>query len=184
MLNLKPLIARFVDDVLRAIRSASVTDLQELRAEPAGRARASKRRGAIARSQPAGTRSKGTARPRGPRRASPSPRATLSAQLELPSIPPPVAEITPIRSGSSPACRARRGARGRRTGSRAGRAPGPPRCSRRSPQPPAASAPEEEAPETRAIPDLDRIALERFRDGESISRAAGGGLIIRRPKKG
>jgi hypothetical protein len=160
MLDLQPLIDRLVEDVLRAVRGASLDELRELLA--AGRpARVRRPPAAVPRAAPA----RRQARPQRPVRtaATSAPRkAARTAFAPEPAVPEPpaFAEITdPERLLAATV--APRGAT----------APleAPPTDLEREP-PPSAEQP-------------TSGATARLRAGESLARATGAGVVIRRAKR-
>lgn len=158
MLDLQPLIARFVDDVFRALRGASLDELRSLlrageASEPARSARPPRK--AHGERVNGATTAQATARPRG--RAAARPRA-VAAQVESPE-PPAVAEITDPEALLAAAFATP-------LVSVSVEAPAAPRET----EPPASGE--------RAN------GSARLRDGESFARSAGAGVVIRRAKRG
>jgi hypothetical protein len=165
MLNLEPLIARLVDDVLGAIRAAT---LAELRAVLASSELDLARKPRLAAPSP-------VARPPEPkrvpasRRKPPSAPAALAAARSHPE-PEPHSEITdPERLLAPPA-------------------PPPPseRVETASQDEPVAAAPEEAPPESPAPAPVVHSAGNapaRLRVGESLANTTGTGVVIRRAKK-
>jgi len=163
MLNLQPLVARFVDDVLRALRGASLDDLRDLLApERDAPLRPPQRRVSVVRREP----TRRSARPRPAKRKaatapSSEPTAPVVDVAEPAPEPPVVAEITDpegLLAGAPTLERAPTPAHG-------------------APQ----AAAEPEPPPSAARPTVSPTAA--LREGESLARAAGVGLVIRRAKR-
>ena len=159
MLDLQPLVDRFVEDVLRAVRGASLDELREL-LDPGTPARARRPPAAVPRAAPA----RRQARPQPPVRAAAtsSPRKAAPAALapEPAAEPPAFAEITD-----------------------------PERLLAATVAPRGATAPLEAPPtdlEGEPPPSAERPtggATARLRAGESLARATGAGVVIRRAKR-
>jgi hypothetical protein len=155
MLDLQPLVDRFVEDVLRAVRAASLDELRELLG-PAMPARVRRPPAAVPRAAPA----RRHARPKRPVRvaAASTPRNTAPAALA--PEPPAFAEITD-----------------------------PERLLAATVAPRGATAPLEAPPadlEGEPPPSAERPtsgATARLRAGESLARATGAGVVIRRAKR-
>ncbi len=160
MLDLQPLVDRFVEDVLRAVRGASLDELRELLA-PGTPARVRRPPAAVPRAAPA----RRQARPKRPvsaaatsalRKAAP---AALAPEPAVPE-PPAFAEITD-----------------------------PERLLAATVAPRGATAPLEAPPadlEGEPPPSAERPtggATARLRAGESLARATGAGVVIRRAKR-
>jgi hypothetical protein len=164
MLNLEPLIARFVDDVLRAVRRTNLNELRDLLVTaPAAAPGAPRRRAAAPGKAPAGLR---TAKPMAPAPAGdalalkPRPARTETPADHVPTSEPlEIAEITDperLLADAAP------------SGALA-------------PYLAAEGEPEEEPP-----PSTERLAARptvALREGESLARDAGAGIVIRRRKR-
>jgi hypothetical protein len=158
MLNLQPLVARFVDDILSAIRSASLDDLRDL--SPA-----------LLKSE---TRK---AKPEAPPRTAPrptgrtaAPRPTLARPRSRPIIdrePSPSAEPESPGDITDPATLLVMGMDHSR---------------REPPRSRPEVAPVEHAAK-RAMPRATAPANANLRAGETVARAGASGLIIRRAKR-
>jgi hypothetical protein len=159
MLDLQPLVDRLVEDVLRAVRGASLDELRELLA-PAAPARMRRPSAAVPRAAPA----RRQARPKRPVRAAAAsaPRKAAPAALAPePAVEPPAfAEITD-----------------------------PERLLAATVAPRGVTAPQEAPPtdlEVEPPPSAERPtggATARLRAGESLARATGAGVVIRRAKR-
>jgi hypothetical protein len=163
MLNLEPLIARLVDDVLGAIRTAT---LAELRAVLASSELDLERKPRLAAPSPV-ARPPEVKRVPASRRKPPSAPASLGVQRSHPE-PEPHSEITdPERLLAPPV-------------------PPPPRVDTAPQDEPVVAAPEEAPPESRAsTPVVHAVghAPARLRVGESLANTTGTGVVIRRAKK-
>jgi hypothetical protein len=168
MLNLEPLIARFVDDVLRAIRAASLEELREACAPRGATPVAPSRRA----SAPRKTRSKATVRPR--------PRPTPGRREPLRNSHPARTErAESIGGGPLPAPEPALGAE-ITDPDRLLAAALPPEDAPTSPT----GAPEE--PEEEPPPSTERPAPSApvaLREGETLARADGAAVVIRRAKR-
>jgi hypothetical protein len=184
MLDLQPLIARFVDDVLRTIRTASLDELRALLGEAATRAPAldkprdpprgiTREPARAARSAPSRGRRRAQARPRplpvAPPSAGPGslggeewPRATRTGPAEAPEPPAP-AEITDPEALLAAASAWQPVA----------------------PSPPPTLRAVDGDVELAAPPSGERSArgVARLRAGETLAREAGTGVVIRRAKR-
>ncbi len=155
MLDLRPLVARLVDDLLLLIRRVRIEELHELRgngaADPPPRRRRARRR----RPQPPAKPAKR------PKRRRVQPRPHVATRPMRAPEPPPHAEITdPERLLAAAAAQA-------------------PEESR--PRPAAPSAPEPSPPSGERRGAGNHVALRR---GESVARASDrGGVVIRRSKR-
>jgi hypothetical protein len=155
MLDLQPHVDRFVEDVLRAVRGASLDELRELLA-PSTPARVRRPPAAVPRAAPA----RRQARPQRPvRAAATSARRKAAPEPAVPD-PPAFAEITD-----------------------------PERLLAATVAPRGATAPHEAPPaglEGEPPPSAERPtggATARLRAGESLARATGAGVVIRRAKR-
>jgi hypothetical protein len=167
MLNLQPLIARLVDDVFRAVRAASVEELRDLLAPRTATAPARARR------KPAPKRTR-PAPPARPTRQPAAPKAAAGEPATLPE-PPVLAEITdPERLLSWTAV-----ANGV-TALQELATSAPPSVILEVPlvAPVASAEPDDHPPTSSLRPTVG--ALPALREGESVVRAAGAGLVIRR----
>ena len=161
MLNLQPLVNRFVEDVLRAVRGASLDELRE--APGPGYARA------------------GAASPGGcpARRAGPSPGAPPAPRARGGNVCP-LGRQRPRRSRRSWPCPTR---------PRSQEITDPERLLAATVAPRGAAAPLEAPPadlEGAPPPSAERPtggATARLRAGESLARATGAGVVIRRAKR-
>jgi hypothetical protein len=157
MLDLQPLVDRFVEDVLRAVRGASLDELREALAQGAP-ARVGRPPAAVPRAAPA----RRQARPKRPVRAAATSatRKAAPAALAPDPEPPGFAEITD-----------------------------PERLLAATVAPRGATAPLEAPPadlEGEPPPSAERPtggATARLRAGESLARATGAGVVIRRAKR-
>jgi hypothetical protein len=155
MLDLQPLIDRFVEDVFRAVRGASLDELRELLAQGTP-TRARRPPVAVPRAAPA----RRQARPKRPVRAAPASAPRKAAPAALAPEPPAFAEITD-----------------------------PERLLAATVAPRGATAPLEAPPtdpEGEPPPSAERPtggATARLRAGESLARATGAGVVIRRAKR-
>lgn len=169
MLRLQPLIDRFVDDVLRAVRNASVDDLRDLttaRAESAPAARPTARR-AKPRKPTEGSRS---APPPPPRELARTHVGTgLLKQTPVPPLEPRRANPDP--SGLAEITDSER--------LLVAQPPHPPEPAA-SPRPQAA-APRQPPPSAEGPVHRPAVAL---REGETLVRADAGAVVIRRAKRG
>jgi hypothetical protein len=155
MLNIQPLITRLVDDILRAVRTATIEEL-----------RASLSAGAADAPTPARGKAVAPHRTPRPRRAlgarpqhQPDAHESAAERLDRPE-PPAAGEITdPERLLSAV------------TAVNAAVAPNEPALPDPQGEPPASAARPTERPQT------------ALRAGESLARASGAGLVIRRAKR-
>jgi hypothetical protein len=162
MLDLEPLIARLVEDILGAIRRASVDELRELRDLPHARP-----------TPVAPTNNHAGRRTRPPRGSRARAERTSGLTQRSSAEPSPLTEITDpeqllgtsVQDESSPPEEA---------------AP-PPEAPPEEPV--SAPAVEEAAPPARSERPADEQPV-RLREGERLARSAGEGFVIRRAKRG
>jgi len=163
MLDLQPLIARFVDDVLLALRGATFEELRELLSANATSEGVPSPRPRKPRPTRQGRGAARRAAPRpAPARARVAPSPLRFEQATEPTEPPALAEITDPEGLLAAAL---------------------------APTPPVAAHPPHIAPATPEggqLPRGIRLALSAvgaLREGESLARVAGAGLVIRRAKR-
>jgi hypothetical protein len=159
MLDLEPLIAGLVEDILRAIRHASVDELRQLREVQDG---------AQSRSARAGTPRSGP-RERGRRAA---PRRTQSTQnarsKRISALPQHAPEPAPMTEITDPE---------QLLGASTTR-----EASRPASVPPVPVQAEAELPASGTLPATTNGRTLRLREGESLARSAGDGIVIRRSR--
>jgi hypothetical protein len=156
MIDLQPFVARFIDDVLRAIRKAPLEELREVLAN--GQADPPAKRPRLPASKPEGPAQR-AARPT-PRKSVRQPRA-MAAPLEAMPELESAADITDPERLLAAAVAEPNGAV--------------------SAQEAFEGAEEEEPPASTARPTAGAAVV--LRAGESLVRAAGVGLVIRRQKR-
>jgi hypothetical protein len=163
MLDLQPIITRFVDDVLRALRGASLDELRALLGPAASSAPAPARRASASGSRKAGGRRtrRAASEAQPPARAPASPRTRAVLPPPEPAEPPTVAEMITDPEALLAAAFAE--------------PPAP------APEEPVPAAVESEPPASAERPKAGVVT--RLRAGETLAREAGAGVVIRRAKR-
>jgi hypothetical protein len=141
MLDFRPLVARFVDDVFRALRHASLEELRELLGPPTPAAPAARRSLTPPAASP---------RARRPRKAAPAAERPLWAEITDPERLLAAILESPMRA---------------------------------VPPPSTPAVADSEAPREQAPNSTERPTTAALRAGETLARASGGGMVIRRTRK-